>query len=141
MPDLGRSAKMRSVYYISPLLTFIVSCTPYEPSTPRSGDDIIAETYSGVVNQIKDLSNTGQLDSWVSSNPQPFLIDSLSDLDTALGYFGELPETQIQSIKSEFTKSSAFYHFGYDGDFSVLVAFDQRGRQTYIYPTSMAPSN
>ena len=129
---------MRAIYFTSLFCIIFSSCA--SDKAPNYGDNIVAGAYTGVVNQIKDLSNSGQLEKWVSSNQEPFQIKSRSDLETALGYFGEISEDQTELIEYEFTNSNYMYHFRYDGDFSVLVAFDNSGKQCYIYPPSMAPT-
>lgn len=131
---------MRSAPFISLFFLLLGACSRHEDPAFRSGDEIIADAYAKVVDQIQDLSNTGQLETWIVNTQEPFRINSHSDLETALGYFGRIPEDQIERIEDEFEGADSMFHFSYDGDFSVLVAFDDRGKQTFIHPPGMAPA-
>jgi uncharacterized protein YvpB len=100
--------------------------------------------YDSVVSDIKRLSGIGRKESWIASGASHFAIESETDLERALQFFGDsrIPEendARKNRLSHNLRTSASSYFFGFEGDFSVITFFDSTGRQTYIYPEAMSP--
>jgi len=122
----------------------IIACSP-QKSPPNSAPyEILADICATVDDEVNKLSKIGLLSSWENSTREHAKIINTNDIDKALVFIGAnsdgLSKNNVRAVLTEhLIKSNSAHRFSFECDTTVIVFFDEQGKQLYIYPQYFSP--